>query len=80
MATQESSSASNLQEAREKYAFFWKADSPFSQWHSSSFHVDGQKFINAEQYMMHQKAGEYYTFPIILQRSYCARYLREEKL
>ena len=38
------------------FTFFWRADSPFSQWHRSSFTVDGTTFTYAEQYMMHAKA------------------------
>jgi len=56
MATDSPKRNSTLREANVKYAFFWKADSPFSQWHLSKFHVDGQKYDCAEQYMMHQKA------------------------
>ena len=41
------------------FVFFWRKDSPFSQFHDSVFHVDGQKYTCAEQYMMHQKAGRY---------------------
>ena len=38
------------------YTFFWRSESPFSQWHPSGFEVDGVKYNCAEQYMMHQKA------------------------
>lgn len=37
-----------------KYHFFWKG--PLSQWSKSIFTVDGIQYVNAEQYMMHQKA------------------------
>ena len=40
----------------EKFTFFWKSGSPFSQWHHSVFEVDGVTYTSAEQYMMHQKA------------------------
>ena len=40
----------------ERYTFFWKAESPFSQWHPSKFTVDGILYGCAEQYMMYQKA------------------------
>ena len=43
--------------ANEKFVFFWKKDSPFSQFHGCIFEVDGQQYTCAEQYMMHQKAG-----------------------
>ena len=38
----------------EQFTFFWNG--PFSQWHASSFVIDDIKFVNAEQFMMHQKA------------------------
>ena len=41
----------------QKFTFFWRSESPFSQWHKSTFYVDGTKYNCAEQYMMHQKAG-----------------------
>ncbi len=41
----------------QKFTFFWRSESPFSQWHKSTFYVDGIKYNCAEQYMMHQKAG-----------------------
>lgn len=43
----------------EKFTFFFGAESPFSQWHSAVFEVDGVEYNCAEQYMMHQKAGKY---------------------
>ena len=42
---------------REKFTFFYRSDSPFSQWHPSKFEVEGIEYNCAEQYMMHQKAG-----------------------
>ena len=36
--------------------FFWKADSPFSQWAKAEFERDGIRFNCAEQYMMYEKA------------------------
>lgn len=44
--------------AGEKFTFFFGAESPFSQWHSAMFSVDGVEYNCAEQYMMHQKAGK----------------------
>jgi ribA/ribD-fused uncharacterized protein len=38
------------------FSFFWQSDSPFSQWHLSSFTVNNVEYNCAEQYMMHQKA------------------------
>ncbi|KAK7115553.1 N-glycosidase YbiA-like [Littorina saxatilis] len=49
--------ATSLEQARQKYEFFWKSASPYSQWYlAGSFEVDGQSYNCAEQYMMHQKA------------------------
>jgi len=42
----------------EKFFFFWKSKSPFSQWHEAQFVVDGIEFNCAEQYMMYRKASE----------------------
>lgn len=39
-----------------KYTFFWQTESPFSQWHSSHFVIDGVPFKTAEHYMMWKKA------------------------
>lgn len=41
---------------REDFEFFWREESPFSQFHPAVFTVDGVKYNCAEQYMMHQKA------------------------
>ncbi|XP_033736830.1 riboflavin biosynthesis protein PYRR, chloroplastic-like [Pecten maximus] len=41
---------------KEDFEFFWKEESPFSQFHPAVFTVDGVKYNCAEQYMMHQKA------------------------
>ena len=43
----------------ETFTFFWGKKSPFSQWHPAKFTVDGVLYECAEQFMMHQKAGEY---------------------
>ncbi len=40
----------------EKFTFFYRTESPFSQWHPSRFIVNGVEFNCAEQYMMYQKA------------------------
>ena len=40
----------------EKFEFFWKSDSPFSQWYKKGFKVKGKSFNCAEQYMMYMKA------------------------
>lgn len=39
-----------------RFTFFWKQESPFSQWHPTRFVVAGKEFSCAEQYMMHGKA------------------------
>ncbi|OWF43560.1 riboflavin biosynthesis protein PYRR, chloroplastic-like [Mizuhopecten yessoensis] len=41
---------------KEDFEFFWREESPFSQFHPAVFTVDGTKYNCAEQYMMHQKA------------------------
>ena len=41
-----------------KFTFFYTAASPFSQFYFANFKVDGVDYTCAEQYMMHQKAGE----------------------
>ncbi|MCB9558912.1 MAG: NADAR family protein [Kofleriaceae bacterium] len=43
-------------ETRDGFTFFWRPDSPFSQWHPATFVVDGATFGCAEQFMMHGKA------------------------
>ena len=40
----------------EKFTFFWKNRSPFSQWHMATFEKDGVIFNCTEQYMMYKKA------------------------
>lgn len=40
----------------EKFTFFWRTASPFSQWFPADFTVNGVQYTSAEQYMMHQKA------------------------
>lgn len=41
---------------KDKYVFFWKTASPFSNWHPAKFEIDGVKFHNTEQHMMWSKA------------------------
>jgi predicted NAD-dependent protein-ADP-ribosyltransferase YbiA (DUF1768 family) len=43
----------------EKFTFFFGRDCVFSQWYPAEFEVDGVEYNCAEQYMMHQKAGEW---------------------
>ena len=43
---------------REEFEFFYGNKSPFSQHHLAKFDIDGITYNCAEQYMMHQKAGE----------------------
>ncbi|XP_077981733.1 protein irg-1-like [Glandiceps talaboti] len=55
--TAKAKSSSSVQNTKsEKYTFFWKIQSPFSQWFPANFTVDGITYSCAEQYMMHQKA------------------------
>lgn len=44
------------QSQQERFTFFWRQGSPFSQWHAAHFVVDDVKFVCAEQYMMYKKA------------------------
>lgn len=50
--------AKPVENAVEKFFFFWKSKSPFSQWHTAEFVVDDVEFNCAEQYMMYRKASE----------------------
>lgn len=53
----------------EKFSFFFGRDCVFSQWYGVEFKVDGVDYNCAEQYMMHQKAGEFLLSPChIIQR------------
>ena len=40
----------------EQFTFFWRSNSPFSQWHMKSFVLNGITFTCAEQAMMYGKA------------------------
>lgn len=40
----------------EKFTFFYRTESPFSQWHPAVFEIEGIRFTCAEQYMMYRKA------------------------
>ncbi len=40
----------------EKFTFFWRSESPFSNWYLADFEIDGIKFNCSEQYMMYGKA------------------------
>jgi ribA/ribD-fused uncharacterized protein len=54
------------------YEFFWRASSPFSQWHRCQFTNDGILFRSAEQFMMYYKAqlmGDVVRANMILQSS-----------
>ncbi|MBN1207220.1 MAG: NADAR family protein [Myxococcaceae bacterium] len=39
-----------------RFTFFYRKESPFSQFHPAEFVVEGKRFICAEQYMMYGKA------------------------
>lgn len=47
----------DLPDERHLYEYFWRKHSVFSQQHTCEFVVDGITYNSAEQYMMHQKAG-----------------------
>ena len=40
----------------EQFTFFWKSQSPFSNWYMVDFEIDGICFNCSEQYMMYAKA------------------------
>lgn len=40
----------------EKFTYFWRTASPFSNWHPCSFEIDGITFNSSEQHMMYHKA------------------------
>ncbi|MDF2936414.1 MAG: cyclohydrolase [Paenibacillaceae bacterium] len=40
----------------ERFTFFYRTESPFSQWHPADFEIGGVQYNCAEQYMMHRKA------------------------
>ncbi len=40
----------------EKFTFFWRSESPFSNWYPAEFEIDGIRFNCSEQYMMYGKA------------------------
>eukprot|EP00123_Amoebidium_parasiticum_P019607 comp27685_c0_seq1/m.47175 comp27685_c0_seq1/g.47175 ORF comp27685_c0_seq1/g.47175 comp27685_c0_seq1/m.47175 type:complete len:179 (-) comp27685_c0_seq1:301-837(-) len=42
--------------ARDEFEYFWQTHSPFSQWHRSTYTLDGVTFTCAEQGMMYGKA------------------------
>lgn len=46
----------DLPDERDKYEYFWRKESIFSQWYPCEFEVDGRTYNCTEQYMMHQKA------------------------
>lgn len=49
-----------VEDCEEGYTFFWRSQSPFSQWHPASFVIGSITYNCAEQYMMHQKAGKWW--------------------
>ena len=57
--TMATATASATAKTVEKFFFFWKSKSPFSQWHKAEFVVDDVEFNCAEQYMMYRKASEW---------------------
>ena len=43
-------------ESKHGFTFFWRPDSPFSQWYPCRFELAGVVYTCAEQFMMHGKA------------------------
>ena len=52
-------------DGKERFAFFFRGSSPFSQWHFCNFSVDGVRYVCAEQFMMHQKASEWTSVTVV---------------
>jgi len=48
----------------ERYTFFWRSDSPFSNWYMADFEIEGIRFNCSEQYMMYRKALLFKDFEI----------------
>lgn len=46
-------------DGKERFAFFFRPESPFSQWHFCNFTVHGKTFVCAEQFMMYRKASKW---------------------
>lgn len=44
-------------ESKHGFTFFWRPDSPFSQWYPCRFELAGVVYTCAEQFMMHGKAA-----------------------
>jgi ribA/ribD-fused uncharacterized protein len=52
----------------ERFTFFWRADSPFSQWHAGApFDKFGLRFATAENWMMWRKGELFGASPALLQ-------------
>ena len=64
--------------SKEKFTFFYRTESPFSQWHPAVFTIDGHSFQNAEQYMMYGKAMLFHDEQTA-QRILQAKHPREQK-
>ena len=47
-----------VDDCKERFTFFFRSASPFSQWHPAEFEVNGVLFNCAEQFMMYQKASK----------------------
>lgn len=62
----------------EKFTFFYRSKSPFSQWHPSYFEIEGISFSCAEQYMMYGKA-KLFGDEEIAQKILAAKQPREQK-
>src|SRR5215207_7881828 len=45
-----------MERTTSRYTFFFRPESPFSQWYPAEFTVDAAAFVCAEQFMMHGKA------------------------
>ncbi len=46
----------------QRFTFFWRTDSPFSNWHPSTFRIGFNTFNCMEQYMMYSKSMLFQDF------------------
>ena len=68
-----------LQDTTMTYHFFWKARSPFSQWHPSPYILDGITFRCAEQGMMMYGKAIMFGDHAVAQRMLKAKHTRQMK-
>jgi len=62
----------------EKFTFFYRTASPFSQWHPCEFEIEGNKFNCAEQYMMYCKA-KLFKDEVMIEKILAAKHPKQQK-